>query len=227
MLGHRPLDPLPDPPPADKWDAVEFRVKWRRHSYLHTDWDTKETLSQLAGFKRVLNYCKRVDEYAAARPSMSREAAEYADLQLAMAEEAAEEHAKVERVVKAVTVAGLRHVLVKWTGLPYAHATWETEADIRSAHGGPEAIADYETRAARLREKTVTVDAARSAFVARGGRAMDAQPAFLQRGTLRDYQLDGLNWLVYSWSKDENCILADEVRERRGEEGWMEACVFC
>ena len=41
---------------------------------------------------------------------------------------------------------------------------------------------------------------------------MAAQPAFLQRGTLRDYQLQGLNWLVYSWSKDENCILADEVK---------------
>lgn len=40
------------------------------------------------------------------------------------------------------------------------------------------------------------------------------QPGYLQRGTLRDYQLQGLNWLVYSWSRNENCILADEVRER-------------
>ena len=38
------------------------------------------------------------------------------------------------------------------------------------------------------------------------------QPGYLQRGTLRDYQLQGLNWLVYSWSRNENCILADEVR---------------
>jgi hypothetical protein len=46
------------------------------------------------------------------------------------------------------------------------------------------------------------------------GRAMVVQPGYLQRGTLRDYQLQGLNWLVYSWSRNENCILADEVRRR-------------
>jgi SNF2 family DNA or RNA helicase len=28
---------------------------------------------------------------------------------------------------------------------------------------------------------------------------------------LRDYQLEGLNWLTYSWKEDRNCILADEM----------------
>ena len=37
-------------------------------------------------------------------------------------------------------------------------------------------------------------------------------------GKLRDYQLEGLNWMVYSWSQDRNAILADEmVSEREGE----------
>ena len=30
-------------------------------------------------------------------------------------------------------------------------------------------------------------------------------------GQLRDYQLAGLNWLIYSWSRGNNCILADEM----------------
>lgn len=30
-------------------------------------------------------------------------------------------------------------------------------------------------------------------------------------GTLRDYQLDGLNWMVYSWSRGSNGILAGAV----------------
>lgn len=29
--------------------------------------------------------------------------------------------------------------------------------------------------------------------------------------TLRDYQLDGLNWLVNSWCKENSAILADEM----------------
>ena len=89
-----PAPPAPPPssraPPAaafvppskggDRWACVEFRVKWRRYSYLHTSWDTRATLSQLPGFKRVLNYCKRVEELEAARPGMTREQQEYADV---------------------------------------------------------------------------------------------------------------------------------------------------
>lgn len=37
-------------------------MKWRRFSYRHCSWDTRATLSQLKGFKRVLNYMRRVDE---------------------------------------------------------------------------------------------------------------------------------------------------------------------
>ena len=32
-------------------------------------------------------------------------------------------------------------------------------------------------------------------------------------GQLRDYQLDGLNWMVYAWSKGMNAILADVSRQ--------------
>lgn len=28
---------------------------------------------------------------------------------------------------------------------------------------------------------------------------------------LRDYQLEGLNWLLHAWSKENSCILADEM----------------
>lgn len=33
-------------------------------------------------------------------------------------------------------------------------------------------------------------------------------------GQLRDYQLDGLNWMVYAWSKGMNAILADVSQQR-------------
>ena len=49
-------------PNADPWDARDFNVKWKRWSYMHTSWETREALSQLGGYKRVLNYIKRVDE---------------------------------------------------------------------------------------------------------------------------------------------------------------------
>lgn len=32
-----------------------------------------------------------------------------------------------------------------------------------------------------------------------------------QTYVLRDYQMDGLNWLIHSWCKDNSVILADEM----------------
>lgn len=36
------------------------------------------------------------------------------------------------------------------------------------------------------------------------------QPSTL-RGALHDYQLEGVNWLCYSWYRKTNVILADEM----------------
>ena len=66
-------------------------------------------------------------------------------------------------------------------------------------------------RESRLLDSTKSVDAQRRLFMASNKRALKTQPTFLHAGTLRDYQLEGLNWLVYSWSQDNNCILADEM----------------
>ncbi|XP_073225057.1 protein CHROMATIN REMODELING 5-like isoform X7 [Cicer arietinum] len=39
----------------------------------------------------------------------------------------------------------------------------------------------------------------------------DEQPERLKGGKLRDYQLEGLNFLVNSWRNDTNVVLADEM----------------
>ena len=61
----------------------------------------------------------------------------------------------------------------------------------------------------RLTETGSNVEAARNSMYAM--RSLEKQPEWLKAGTLRDYQLEGLNWLVYSWSKGHNSILADEM----------------
>lgn len=45
-------------PGASRWESAEFHIKWKRHSYTHCTWECLATLRQLAGFKRVTNYCK-------------------------------------------------------------------------------------------------------------------------------------------------------------------------
>lgn len=64
-------------------------------------------------------------------------------------------------------------------------------------------------REARLIEGVRGLEAQRRA--SEGQRALLQQPDFLRAGQLRDYQLEGLNWLIYSWMQNNNCILADEM----------------
>lgn len=39
---------------------------------MHTSWETRDALAQLGGFKRVLNYMKRVDEAEVSPPGRAR-----------------------------------------------------------------------------------------------------------------------------------------------------------
>ena len=44
---------------------------------------------------------------------------------------------------------------------------------------------------------------------------LDKQPPTLQNGDLRDYQLDGVNWLVGLYETGINGILADEMVSKK------------
>jgi chromodomain-helicase-DNA-binding protein 7 len=42
-------------------------------------------------------------------------------------------------------------------------------------------------------------------------KKLEESPVYLNGNTLREYQLEGLNWLSFSWFNGRNCILADEM----------------
>ena len=50
------------PVSGDPWANCEFHIKWKRYAYIQCSWDTRATLSQLGGYKRVVNYMKRWDD---------------------------------------------------------------------------------------------------------------------------------------------------------------------
>ncbi|CAL8472046.1 g11588 [Coccomyxa elongata] len=208
VLGHRDMEGV-EPIPGDHWATREFHVKWKRWSYIHCSWDTRETLSQLGGYKRLVNYMKRSDEQQAQRKWLAPEEAELQDVERQMEEELVQQHMHVERVIsqRAEPDGSLRY-LVKWRGLPYGECTWETFQDIFKADG-QQCIDQFQEREARLIEGVRGLEAQRRA--SEGQRALLQQPDFLRAGQLRDYQLEGLNWLIYSWMQNNNCILADEM----------------
>ncbi len=94
---------------------------------------------------------------------------------------------------------GAQEYLCKWRGVPYSESTWE-EATVIS-HWYQDKIDNYLERNAsdRIPNKNAKVLRHRPRF-----RFMKEQLDTLNVGgsmKLRDYQVDGVNWLTRSWCK--------------------------
>jgi chromodomain-helicase-DNA-binding protein 1 len=117
---------------------------------------------------------------------------------------------QIERIVaERVDKQGERRYLCKFQGLPYSENTWELERDVVE-HGGKEQIDEYLLREQRLGLPPQSAEMARRMFLSRH-RALTEQPEYLKGGLLRDYQMESLNWMIYSWLNNTNIILADEM----------------
>ena len=94
-----------------------------------------------------------------------------------------------------------KHYLVKWRSLPYEDCTWELEADV-----DPIKIKDF-LRWKDPPSKIVDKKRPRKAE----WKEMSESPAYKNNNKLREYQLEGVNWLNFSWFNHRNCLLADEM----------------
>lgn len=195
------------------WNEMEFLIKWKGQSHLHCQWKSFSDLQNLSGFKKVLNYTKKAMEDVRHRNRISREEIEVNDVSKEMDLDLIKQYSQVERIIAdriskdEGTGDVMPEYLVKWQGLSYAEATWEKDVDIAFAQ---DIIDEYKTREAAMAEQGKMVDVQRKKSKV-SLRKLDEQPEWLKGGKLRDYQLEGLNFLVNSWRNDTNVILADEM----------------
>ncbi|KAJ8751171.1 hypothetical protein K2173_016352 [Erythroxylum novogranatense] len=194
------------------WNQMEFLIKWKGQSHLHCQWKSFSELQNLSGFKKVLNYTKKVMEDVRYRRMLTREEIEVNDVSKEMDLDLIKQNSQVERVIAdRISKDNFDNVvpeyLVKWQGLSYAEATWEKDKDIAFAQ---DAVDEYKAREAAMAVQGKMVDLQRKKGKA-SLRKLDEQPEWLRGGKLRDYQLEGLNFLVNSWRNDTNVILADEM----------------
>ncbi|KAM0749051.1 hypothetical protein T439DRAFT_343555 [Meredithblackwellia eburnea MCA 4105] len=197
---------------------LRFLVKWQNYSHIHNTWESYEYLKRFKGFKRVENYIKSV--WAAQQrivndPTTSREDLEALEIDKERQAEQLEGYKQVERIISqrdAKANADIDHdhleYLCKWKGLVYAESTWEDHDTIRSI--APDAIESFleRTGSPYLPHKSVAYGKeGRPTF-----HKMTSEPEFVKvGGTLKDFQVTGLNWLAFLWSRENNGILADEM----------------
>lgn len=119
------------------------------------------------------------------------------------------EYTLVERVVASrdSQVFDGTEYLIKWKNLSYSECTWEASDVISS---------QYQNEIDRLLERDQGKKAPHKSAKYSGEnrpvfKKFTTQPAYMSGGTLRDYQLLGVNWMAYLWHRNENGILADEM----------------
>lgn len=190
----------------------QYLIKWKGWSYIHCTWESVQTLREqtVKGIKKLENYIKKETEIEKWRKYAGIEDIDYYECQQELQQDLLKSYNNVERIIAETTKEdGSIDFLCKWECLPYSDATWEDSSLVQRKW--PEKIEDFKRREGS--QKTPT----------RHCRVLKYRPKFnhikeqphymgLDRGLkLRDYQMDGLNWLILTWCKENSVILADEM----------------
>ena len=189
-----------------------FHIKWKNFSHLHNTDETYEFLKRFRGLKRVDNYIKSYKLYKSRlqTPGLTREEVEALMLDKEREKEELENFRNVERIVgHREGVDGQIEYFCKWCGLNYEHCTWELAKDVEVI--GQAYIEAYRQREAESRFPYKSVSYSRNGRPSFQKITKDPEYISATGGELKDFQLTGLNWLAYLWSKGENGILADEM----------------
>ncbi|XP_031585288.1 chromodomain-helicase-DNA-binding protein 4a isoform X3 [Oreochromis aureus] len=226
----------PDPAPLAGRPEREFFAKWCNMSYWHCSWVTELQL-ELHCQVMFRNYQRKNDmeepppidfgegeedkcvKRKSKDPMYTHLEEKYLRFGIKM------EWLMIHRILNhSVDRKNNVHYLIKWRELPYDQATWEAE-DMD--------IPEYDTYKQQYwnhRELMMGEEGRPGKKIKVKGRVkrperppenpvidptikFERQPEYLDStgGTLHPYQLEGLNWLRFSWAQGTDTILADEM----------------
>lgn len=217
VLDHRRL---PDAPEDDSVfknpkEYFEFYIKWQGYSHLHNTWEKNSDLLEYKGYRRLENYIRQfviLDHEIRTDPLTTREDIEAMDIERERIHDTHEEYKTVERIVLSDRVTledgrmGLQY-FIKWKHLNYDQCTWEDAATI--AEIAPNQVDQFTARQSSKISPQYSVTYPpnnRPRF-----EKLVEQPEYIKGGILRDFQMTGINWMAFLWSRNENGILADEM----------------
>ncbi|XP_044273101.1 chromodomain-helicase-DNA-binding protein 3 isoform X2 [Varanus komodoensis] len=235
-----PSDGNPDDPPSKSLQGRserEFFVKWVGLSYWHCSW-IKELQLEIFHLVMYRNYQRKNDmdeppplDYGSGDDDGKSEKRKNKDPLYAEMEEKYYRYGikpdwmTIHRVINhSIDKKGNYHYLVKWRDLSYDQSTWEEDEM---------SIPDYEyakqaywlhrelimgedpaqPRKYKKKKKELTSEDPPNSPTNDPTVKYESQPRFITStgGTLHMYQLEGLNWLRFSWAQSTDTILADEM----------------
>ncbi|KAM4618886.1 chromodomain-helicase-DNA-binding protein 2 isoform 2-T3 [Polymixia lowei] len=221
-------DPCEGFDPENDEGETQYLIKWKGWSYIHNTWESIDSLTQqkVKGLKKLDNYKKKNDELNSWLKRASPEDIEYHNCQQELISDLNKQFQIVERVIatktgkaqgssdfpshshKTASSSNEPEYLCKWMGLPYGECSWEDGALVRKKfHQCVDSFINRNSNKT-VPSKDCKVLKQRPRFV-----PLKKQPPYIgdENLELRDYQLDGLNWLAHSWCRCNSVILADEM----------------
>uniref|UniRef100_A0A8C3TJ71 Chromodomain helicase DNA binding protein 7 n=1 Tax=Chelydra serpentina TaxID=8475 RepID=A0A8C3TJ71_CHESE len=178
---------------GEEVETEEFYVKYKNFSYLHCQWASVE---QLDKDKRIQQKVKRFK----AKQGQNKFLSEIDD------ELFNPDYVEVDRIMDFSHSTDdngepVTHYLVKWCSLPYEDSTWELKQDIDQAK-----IEEFE----KLMSREPQMERVERP-PADDWKKSESSREYKNNNKLREYQLEGVNWLLFNWYNTRNCILADEM----------------
>uniref|UniRef100_A0A667I6H6 Chromodomain helicase DNA binding protein 5 n=1 Tax=Lynx canadensis TaxID=61383 RepID=A0A667I6H6_LYNCA len=230
---------VPPPKPLEGIPEREFFVKWAGLSYWHCSW-VKELQLELYHTVMYRNYQRKNDmdepppfDYGSGDEDGKSEKRKNKDPLYAKMEERfyrygiKPEWMMIHRILNhSFDKKGDVHYLIKWKDLPYDQCTWEIDDidipyydNLKQAYWGHRELMLGED--ARLPKRLVKKgkkpkedkQKPPDTPIVDPTVKFDKQPWYIDStgGTLHPYQLEGLNWLRFSWAQGTDTILADEM----------------
>uniref|UniRef100_A0A452GSC5 Uncharacterized protein n=1 Tax=Gopherus agassizii TaxID=38772 RepID=A0A452GSC5_9SAUR len=231
---------VPPPKPLEGIPEREFFVKWAGLSYWHCSW-VKELQLELYHTVMYRNYQRKNDmdeppafDYGSGDEDSKSEKRKNKDLQYVKMEEKyyrygiKPEWMMIHRILNhSFDKKGDVHYLIKWKDLPYDQCTWEIdEIDIpyyenlkqmywnhRELMLGDDIQPPKRLNKKGRKLKEEKLEKPPETPIVDPTVKFDKQPWYIDAtgGTLHPYQLEGLNWLRFSWAQGTDTILADEM----------------
>ncbi|TPP59856.1 Chromodomain-helicase-DNA-binding protein 1 [Fasciola gigantica] len=203
--------------PAVESGELQFLIKWRNWSHIHSTWETESSLRNpdrgcpVLGIKKLHAYQTALQEKEERMHYAERDDLETMAYEEERKEQVLAEKMDVERIVahSRDTETNTFDYLIKWFRLDYRFCSWESGKVIRALY--LPAVESYEARCRclKLPDKKCAVLHTRPHF-----QPLAAQPSYLGCSDdlkLRDYQLEGINWIARAWCRENSVILADEM----------------
>jgi SNF2 family DNA or RNA helicase len=211
----------------DREVTMEFLIKWKDVSHLHLSWLTTSNIEEFGHgsvmrMRRYLQKNSRVVEQARENVVIGEErdysayfSESFLEVDRILAMKEVEEPEEVNPYNnhgvgddETPPLKRSKKYLVKWRDLSYVDCTWEWEDDVTD---------DRKIAAFHRYNHPPILNGAHPAMFEdvrpepTSWAKYQESPVYNNQNTLRSYQLEGLNWLVFCWYNRRNCILADEM----------------